>query len=302
MNASHLLYRCYAKINLTLEVLRRREGGYHELASLVHTISLADDLRIDSANELLTRVQGLDIDAESNLVTRAAHVLASTTHVGLGAQLTLNKRIPAAAGLGGGSSDAATTLVGLNTLWGTRVGVADLTRLAEELGSDVPFFVRGGAALMRGRGEQLETLPPLNGQWFIVVVPPHVLPDKTKRLYAALEPTDFSSGEVTALAAQRLRQHLSLVEDHLTNAFFRAACAIFPGLSVLRTEIEAICGRRFFLSGAGPALFALAADRADARRQQARLAQLGLAAHAARTVKHARASIRFAADPAIRYA
>jgi 4-diphosphocytidyl-2-C-methyl-D-erythritol kinase len=297
-----LLYRCYAKLNLTLEVLRRRDDGYHELASLVHTISLADDLRIDSAEQLLTRVEGLDIDAETNLVSRAAELLQSITRVGVGAELTLKKRIPAAAGLGGGSSDAATTLVGLNALWGTRVGLADLTALAAELGSDVPFFVRGGAALMQGRGEQLQALPPLKGQWFVIVVPPHDVLDKTKRLYAALEPTDFSSGEATEVAGRRLNQHLPLIEDHLTNAFFRAACGVFPGLAALRTQAEALCGRRFFLSGAGPALFAFANDGPDARRQQARLTRLGVSAHAAKAVKHARATTRFATDSAIGYA
>jgi 4-diphosphocytidyl-2-C-methyl-D-erythritol kinase len=296
-----LVYRCYAKINLTLEVLRRREDGYHELASLVHTIGLADDLHVDSANELLTRVEGLDIDPETNLVARAAQLLNSATRVRTGAELSLTKRIPAAAGLGGGSSNAATTLVGLNTLWGTRIHLAELTQLAAELGSDVPFFVRGGAALMRGRGEELEILPPIQSQWLVIVVPPHDVLDKTKRLYAALEPTDFSSGEATELAAQRLRQHLPLIEDHLTNAFSRPARVIFPGLSPLWTKAEAICGRRFFLSGAGPALFALAADRADARRQEAKLARLGLATYAARTVKHARAAIKFAADHSIGY-
>src|SRR5436853_5434335 len=110
---AHLLYRCYAKVNLILEVLGRREDGNHDLASLVHTISLADDLRIDSAGELLSRVEGLDIDPDTNLVNRAARLLAGTTGVRSGAELTLVKRIPAAAGLGGGSSDAATTLVGL---------------------------------------------------------------------------------------------------------------------------------------------------------------------------------------------
>jgi len=296
-----LVYRCYAKINLTLEGLRRRADGYHELASLVHTIGLADDLHIDSANELLTRVEGLDIDPETNLVARAAQLLTSVTRVSAGAELTLTKRIPAAAGLGGGSSDAATTLVGLNTLWGTRIHLAELTQFAAELGSDVPFFVRGGAALMRGRGEDLEILPPLKAQWLVIVVPPHDVLDKTKRLYAALEPGDFSDGRVSNAAAQRLRQHLPVVEDQLTNAFARPARLVFPGLSALWTNVEAICGRRFFLSGAGPALFALAADRADARRQVARLARLGLATHAARTVKHARASIKLAADSAIGY-
>jgi 4-diphosphocytidyl-2-C-methyl-D-erythritol kinase len=301
LHVTHLVYRCYAKINLTLEVLRRRDDGYHELASLVHTIGLADDLHIDSANELLTRVEGLDIDPETNLVARAAQLLTSATRVRTGAELTLKKRIPAAAGLGGGSSNAATTLVGLNTLWATGIPLAELTRLAAEIGSDVPFFVRGGAALMRGRGEELQVLPPMPGQWFVVVVPPHDVLDKTRRLYTALEPTDFSSGKATALAADRLRQHLPLVEDQLTNAFSRAARGIFPGLSPLWSKVEAMCGRRFFLSGAGPALFALAADRADARRQETRLAHLGLATYAARTVKHARASIKLAAGSAIGY-
>lgn len=299
---AHLVYRCYAKINLTLEVLGRGADGYHELASVVHTISLADELHIASAAELLMRVEGLDIDPEANLVSRAAVLLRATTRPGTGAELTLTKHIPAAAGLGGGSSDAASTLVGLNALWGTRMDGAGLSRLAAKLGSDVPFFVRGGAALMRGRGADLQALPPLNRQWLVIVVPTHDVVDKTKRLYADLGPSDFSPGEVTALAAARLRHHLPLTDDHLTNVFTRAARAVFPGLAQVWTEAEALCGRRFFLSGAGSALFAFAPDRTDARRQAACLAGLGLATHAARTVTRARASIRFAADTVIGYA
>jgi 4-diphosphocytidyl-2-C-methyl-D-erythritol kinase len=296
-----LVYRCYAKLNLTLEVLRRRADGYHELASLVHTIGLADDLHIGPADELLTRAEGLDIEADTNLVARAAQLLASATRVRAGAELTLNKGIPIAAGLGGGSSDAATTLVGLNTFWGTGVHLVELTQLAAELGSDVPFFVRGGAALMRGRGADLEILPAVQGQWFVIVVPPHGVEEKTRRLYAALETTDFASGEVTDRAAQRVRQHLPLIEDHLVNAFTRPARAIFPGLSQAWTQVEAVCARRFFLSGAGPALFALATDRADARRQEAKVTRAGLQSFAARTVKHARASIRLAGVSSIGY-
>ena len=296
-----LIYRCYAKINLTLEVLGRRDDGYHDLASLVHTIGLADDLHIEPHHELLTRAEGLDIEPAANLVERAAQLLAAFTRVRAGAELTLKKGIPTAAGLGGGSSDAATTLVGLNTFWGTGVHLTELTRLAAELGSDIPFFVRGGAAVMRGRGEDLEPLPPIQSQWLVIVVSAHDVLDKTKRLYAALEPSDFSNGEIAELAAQRLRQHLPVIEDHLTNAFSRAARTIFPGLASTWAHVEAICGRHFFLSGAGPALFALARDRADARRQQSKLGKLGVATYAARTVKHARASIKLAADPTIGY-
>src|SRR5207302_8345569 len=116
-------------------------------------------------------------------------------------------------------------------------------------------------------------------------------------------PTRRSSdlGEVTAVAAQRLRHYLPVHKDHLRNAFGRPARAVFPGLSEMWTEVEVICGRQFFLSGAGPALFALATDRLDARRQEARLAQRGLTPYAARTVKHARVAIKFADDPRIGY-
>jgi 4-diphosphocytidyl-2-C-methyl-D-erythritol kinase len=295
-----VLYRCYAKLNLTLEVRGRRDDGYHDLASVVHTISLADDLRIKPADDLLTRVEGLDIDPDTNLVARAAALLASTTGERRGAELSLVKRIPAAAGLGGGSSDAATTLVGLNALWNSHVSVADLTRLAANLGSDIPFFVRGGAAVMRGRGEQLEAVPPLGGQWFVILVPPHDVLDKTRWLYTALEASDFSSGETTEAAADVLRQRQALDVTHLVNGFERAARSVFPGLSATWAEAQRLAARPFFLSGAGPAVFALASDRADARRQAARLAQLG-SAHAARTVKHARASLKFATETSIGY-
>ena len=296
-----MLYRCYAKINLTLEILRRREDGYHDLASLVHTISLADDLRVEPAGALLTRVEGLVLDPETNLVARAAEALMTTTRARAGAELTLVKRIPAAAGLGGGSSDAATTLVGLNRLWGTRLGLGELAQVAGELGADVPFFLRGRAALMRGRGDDLTPLSPLASQWLVIVVPPHAVMDKTRRLYGALEPTDFTNGASTLTAADRLARQEPLRADCLVNAFARAARAVFPGLSEVWATAERVCERPFFLSGAGPALLALASDRADARRQLASLSHLDVAAHAARTVKEARVSLNFARASRIRY-
>ena len=295
-----MLYRCYAKINLTLEVLGRREDGYHDLASLLHTISLADDLRLEPADQLLIHVEGLDIEPETNLVSRAARLLASATGARAGAELTLVKRIPTAAGLGGGSSDAAATLVGLNALWGTGLGTADLTRLAGELGSDVPFFVRGGAALLLGRGDKLTQLQALT-QWLIVVVPPHAIEDKTRRLYAALNTADFTDGQTTAFALERIGRRLPVLEDHMVNGFERAAREAFPNLSDMWAQVERAAGRRFFLSGAGPALFALAQERGDALRLVPRLEQFGLLAFASRAVKHARATIELAAGPPIGY-
>jgi 4-diphosphocytidyl-2-C-methyl-D-erythritol kinase len=245
-------------------------------------------------------VEGLDIDPDTNLVVRAAELLATRSGERRGAELSLLKRIPAAAGLGGGSSDAATTLVSLNGLWDSRLHLQELEELAAELGSDVPFFIRGGAALMRGRGQELEPLPPMRRQWLVLVVPPHDIVDKTRRLYGLLEGSDFTSGEHTLHAANRLKRGEPLLEDEMLNGFERAARTVFPGLSDIWKEAQTICDRRFFLSGAGPALFALATDRDDARRQVTRLGNL-VPSYPVRTVKHARASLRFAAETAIGY-
>ena len=285
------LYRCYAKVNLTLEVLGRREDGYHELASLAHTISLADDLRVAEADHIVCRAEGLLVEAETNLVLQAAELLREWTRVSAGADLTLDKRIPVAAGLGGGSSDAAATLVALNTLWGTHLRAAELVSLAARLGSDVPFFVSGGAAVLSGRGEQLTPVQPVVGQWLTLAVLPHSLANKTATLYAALAPGDFTDGQTTFDAAGRIAEGVPLGELRLYNVFGRIARRAFPGLEAGWREAELACGRPFHLSGAGPALFALATSRAEAHGLVPKLGQLGLNAFAARTVGHARASV-----------
>jgi 4-diphosphocytidyl-2-C-methyl-D-erythritol kinase len=290
-----MLYRCYAKINLTLEIVGRRPDGYHELASLVHTISLADDLGVEPADQLQTRVEGQDLDPETNLVSRAAGLLAGRLQEMRGAKLTLVKHIPTAAGLGGGSSDAAATLAALSALWDARLSGKELRDLAAELGSDVPFFVRGGAALMRGRGDDLEDVPPRLDQWLVLLVPPHAIGDKTRRLYASLQRADLSSGEMTRRAAERLRAGEAFDENLLINAFSRAARTVFPGLEPLWHAAEDITGRRFFLSGAGPALFSLAANRAHANQLADRLGGFQAKAYTARMVEHAHASLRAAA-------
>ncbi|MDQ3809455.1 MAG: 4-(cytidine 5'-diphospho)-2-C-methyl-D-erythritol kinase [Chloroflexota bacterium] len=294
------VHRCYAKINLSLEVVGRRDDGYHELASIAHTISLADDLRIELADHVATRVEG-PRPVQDSLVTRAAHLLAAASGCRRGARLTLLKRIPASAGLGGGSSDAATTLVGLNELWQTGLDDRALAGLAAQLGSDVPFFLRGGAASIRGRGEELSALPPLAGQWLVLAVLEDSLPDKTGTLYRALCADDFSAGATTAMLEARLRRHEVLVESLLINAFERAARRLFPGLDGTWNDLERLVGRPFHLSGAGPALYALAGTRAEARQFARAIQRPGLTSFAARTVTQARAAIRNDARACIEY-
>lgn len=156
-----------AKLNLGLEVVRKRADGYHEIRTLMQTIDLNDRITIRSiaGKGIRFRCLGADLPTDDrNLVVRAARLLGQETGCDRGAEITLRKRIPVGAGLGGGSSDAAATLAGLNRVWRLRLSPSDLVRIAGNLGSDTPFFIRGGTQLASGRGEILtpiRALPPI---------------------------------------------------------------------------------------------------------------------------------------------
>src|ERR1051325_4043365 len=153
---SSLLIKSYAKINWTLDVLFKREDGFHELRTVYQTVSLCDRLRLSrtsAAIEIACDDSRVPTD-EANLAHKAATLLRAATGVTEGARVEIEKRIPVAAGLGGGSSNAAATLLGLVRLWRTEIAERELTEIAMALGSDVPFFLTGGTALGVGRGEE----------------------------------------------------------------------------------------------------------------------------------------------------
>ncbi|HMA34232.1 MAG TPA: 4-(cytidine 5'-diphospho)-2-C-methyl-D-erythritol kinase [Chloroflexia bacterium] len=277
-----------AKINLTLEVLGRRKDGYHEIASLLQTISLHDTLSFapQDGGEVV-----VDCDApalagnpQANLVWRAARVLQQASGVTQGAHITLQKRIPLAAGLGGGSSDAATALRGLNQLWDLRLPDRELENLASLLGSDVPFFVRGGTALVEGRGEKVTPLRPLAGGWFVLVTPPLLLPDKTSLVYSLLRPYEYSKGAITrrlvdTLAAGQRPPH-TMLYNGLEDAAFRAFDTLpTTTLHDVMQQIVAAGGEFARLTGAGPSLYCYCAEEAAAQALVAALAPSGLPAH-----------------------
>jgi 4-diphosphocytidyl-2-C-methyl-D-erythritol kinase len=254
--------RAPAKVNLALEVLDRRADGYHDLASVVHAVALADEIEVRPAARLRARTVEAQVPAEADLVRRAARLLKARAGVPGGAEVVCRKRIPVASGLGGGSADAAATLRLLARAWG--VGAPDLLRtLAAELGSDVPMFLVRGAALVEGRGERVTALPPLRGVWAVLVPQAGSLLDKTRRLFGALRPECFTDGARAVAAAEALRRGRVPGEDALWNAFDDAARALHPGLAERWRALEAHTGRRFHLSGAGPSLFALVRDRRE---------------------------------------
>jgi 4-diphosphocytidyl-2-C-methyl-D-erythritol kinase len=161
-----------AKLNLFLHVTGRRADGYHELQTLFQLIDLCDTLTIGVREDgQIDRPEGPEsIAAESDLTVRAAQALKSATGTALGADIRVRKRIPMGAGLGGGSSDAATTLLALNELWDCRLSGAELSRLALPLGADVPVFIQGSSAWAEGIGERL-TPVSLPERWYVIIYP-----------------------------------------------------------------------------------------------------------------------------------
>ena len=176
--ASALSLLAPAKLNLFLHVLGRRPDGYHDLQSVFRCISLFDEIQIEKRpkGEPLTLSCNVDLgDPQDNLVLRAAALLQERSSTRYGAHVILKKQIPVGAGLGGGSSDAAAVLVGLNYLWSLNFTAAELQQLGAALGADIPFFIQGGDAWVAGLGERIEPLQ-LASSWYVVAYPNVVIP------------------------------------------------------------------------------------------------------------------------------
>ena len=244
---------CYAKINLTLEILGKRADGYHEVRSVMQTIGLADRLEVTAAKELVFTCSDPTLETPDNLVYRAARLLQAEYGVRAGAALRLEKRIPVAAGLGGGSSNAAGAIVALNRLWDLQLPLAEQQRLAAQLGSDVPFFLTGGTALATGRGERITPLPPLPPHWVVLVTLPIAL--STAAVYASVVPSDYTSGVVTADIVAASRCGKLLPQSCWHNALARPARALAPEIRAARAALLRADAQYAHVSGSGPAVF-----------------------------------------------
>jgi len=253
-----------AKVNLTLEVLGRPDHyrGYHEVRTVMQTIDLCDTLEFGPGEGVRLQVVGPHAASGDDLVLRAAALLDGGG--GRGARIRLTKRVPVSAGLGGGSSDAAATLRGLDALWGLGLGGERLAEMAAALGSDAPFFLAGGTALAEGSGERVTPLPDAAQTWLVLLAPPIAAAEKTRHMYAALTPADFTDGSRTEALVTAIREGRPLADGGLYNVFQRAAYEVFEGLAVCREALLAAGAQGVHLAGAGPALFALVADEASA--------------------------------------
>ncbi|MFC1992977.1 4-(cytidine 5'-diphospho)-2-C-methyl-D-erythritol kinase [Chloroflexota bacterium] len=275
-----------AKINLTLEVLAKRRDGYHEVRSVIQTINLCDSLRFRQSQNIKFKSSTSDWTPERSLISKAASLLKEDTGCSRGAIIEVDKHIPLMAGLGGDSSDAAAVLRGLNKLWGLGLSPEKLHDLAAQLGSDVPFFLHGGTALAKGRGEMLTPLPPLPRMWVVLVMPsvPRV-PGKTERLYASLKASHYTDGQFTERLTKELRDNGEFTPSLLFNTFENIAFARSSEISVYRSHILKVGAADVHLAGSGPALFTLIKDKTLAEDLHLRLQQQRLESYLIETLE-----------------
>ncbi|HZT68714.1 MAG TPA: 4-(cytidine 5'-diphospho)-2-C-methyl-D-erythritol kinase [Terriglobia bacterium] len=252
--------RAFAKVNLGLKVLGKRPDGYHEVRTVYQTVGLADILQVSiSSRDRGTRLecdhQGLSSGRE-NLVHRAAEVWRQASGFKGGIRLRLEKRIPMGAGLGGGSSDAAVTLLMLEHLTGNHLGFAELARMAAQLGSDVPLFLIGGRVLGCGRGEEVYPLTDLPARSCLIAFPGFSVP--TAEAYAALDSLLTQSDEIRKITSLGKRSPFPLENwGPAENDFEKFVFARWPELAKVKGQLIRAGAETASLTGSGSALFAV---------------------------------------------
>ena len=274
-----------AKLNLTLEVLAKRQDGFHEIRSLIQTINLCDSLYFQLSRDIEFNADESNWTPEKSLVSKAASLLHEVTGCGKGATIEVNKRIPLLSGLGGDSSDAAAILRGLNKLWGLGLSEGELLKLASQLGSDVAFFVYGGTALVEGRGEIVTPLPPIPPMRVVLMMPPiPKMPGKTARLYATLKASHYTGGQITDRFVGWLTGGGEVIPSMLFNVFDDVARDTFTGLKEYWEQFLTAGAESVHLAGSGSALFTLMKDKPQAEKIYKNLQKQGVESYLVETL------------------
>ncbi len=277
----------HAKLNLAFEVLGKRADGYHEVKTVMQTIGLSDLLTVEHWPTLRVECDSPELSGEANLVWKAAEALARHRGIQPRASIRIQKRIPVAMGLGGGSSDAASVLRALNEMWELSATTKELSEIAAEIGSDVSFFLWGGTALAEGRGELVSPLPPLPPFNLTLVFPDLEISDKTRRMYSRLTPANYSDGGTTRLLVQMLMSGQFMAESIrgcIYNVFQDIAEWEFPVLTQMRRMALEQGGPELYLCGAGPAMFAVPSSETQHRTVAEALQPMGAGVYLVTTV------------------
>ena len=273
-----------AKINLFLEVRARRADGYHEIETVMQLVDLCDTVRLRRIPRgIRLSVRGAELpEGPENLAYRAAELLLTAAGCSGGVVIDLDKRIPVGGGLGGGSSNAAAVMAGLDRLYGLRGAIADLQALGARVGSDVPFFFDGGLCLATGRGEILRSLRGWPPQW-VVLANPHAAVS-TAWAYREISSKLTDRAVQASITASITGGSLPWPPTWAFNRFEEAVLPHHPEIRALRDLLQAEGGSPVLMSGSGATVFAVAADEAAACRLAARAGAAGAFAAAVRTL------------------
>ncbi|UII56004.1 4-(cytidine 5'-diphospho)-2-C-methyl-D-erythritol kinase [Cytobacillus spongiae] len=262
-----LLVKAPAKINLSLDVLHKRPDGYHEVEMVMTTIDLADRLELQSINkdEIVINSQNRFVpDDQRNLAYQAAKLLKERFEVKEGVKITIEKHIPVAAGLAGGSSDAAATLRGLNKLWGLGLSMDELAAIGAEIGSDVSFCVYGGTALATGRGEIIQALSAPPTCWVVLAKP--FIGVSTSDVYRRLKVADLHHPNTKEMIKGIEQKDYTAVCRNVGNVLEDVTLKLHPEVAQIKDQIKRFGADAVLMSGSGPTVFGLVQH--DSRMQR----------------------------------
>ncbi|GAC1393942.1 MAG: 4-(cytidine 5'-diphospho)-2-C-methyl-D-erythritol kinase [Ktedonobacteraceae bacterium] len=279
--------RSYAKINLTLDVLGKRADGYHELATIMQMVDLYDTLCLTTLDENRVSIVSTQpkLSSADNLAVRAAQAIRQHLSLTQGLHIELHKRIPMAAGLGGGSSNAAAVLLALQQWWQLPLSMEDMLGLAASLGSDVPFFLTEGLALCEGRGERLTPLSaywPASMRWLLLVKP--AISVSTATVFRNLPASDYTDGVHTRAVYTVLLAKGEPFPEDMHNGLERGVLQRYPQVAQARADTLRAGASFVRLSGSGPTLFAPFSELASASQAQQRLHDQGYEVYLTRAI------------------
>lgn len=258
-----------AKINISLSILGKREDGYHLIDTVMHSVGLYDEISLKKSEKISVICEGLDVAEQENIAYRAAKLFFETFGISGGAEIVIQKHIPAAAGLGGGSADAAAVLLGLNKLYSVNAANVELRKVALKLGADVPFFIEGGCQRCEGIGELLTPVKPLS-RGYVLLAKAEEKPS-TAEMYRILDSKKTVFCDTNAVINAIKSNDLYGLSDCMSNSFEQ-----IWEQSVAKDKLLKFEPLKVSLSGSGPTWFALFEDKDKALKAEKILIEEGM--------------------------
>lgn len=271
--------RAYAKVNLGLDVVRKREDGYHEVSMIMQTVKLFDRLHFEKQQEdtieLTTNLKFLPVD-ENNLVYKVVRQLKEEFQIKEGIRIHLDKHIPVAAGMAGGSSDCAAALFGMNRMFGLNLSRKELMERGVKLGADVPYCIMRGTALSEGIGEILTPLPPMPDCYIVIAKPP--ISVSTKYVYEHLDLPNLEHHPNISAMVEALKNHdLKGITATMENVLETVTIHEYPVIKDIKTTMLEAGAENALMSGSGPTVFGIFTDKELAVKANDTIYQSGLA-------------------------